>query len=94
MQVMHNRNAHHLPCNKTSFLVKTLEINNNMAILIHPEQANSTIAKKCDNRNKQIPWIRGFWSTIAPELANTCKQQSQSSIYSFTWPVYNSQIHR
>lgn len=46
MQVMHNRDAHPLPCNKTPFLVKPLEINNNMAILIHPEQANSTIAKK------------------------------------------------
>jgi hypothetical protein len=44
MQATHDRDAYFLPCRKTLSMTKTLEINN-PAILIRPEQANSTIGK-------------------------------------------------
>ena len=48
MQDMHNGDAHHLPCNKTLSMAETLEINN-PAILIRPEQTDSTIGKNVIN---------------------------------------------
>jgi hypothetical protein len=51
MQATHDGDAHPLPCKKTLSMVKTLEINN-PAILIRPEQADSTI-EKCDNQRAQ-----------------------------------------
>jgi hypothetical protein len=44
MQAMHDGDAHPLPCKKTLSMAETLEINN-PAILIRPEQADSTIGK-------------------------------------------------
>jgi hypothetical protein len=44
MQAMHDGDTHLVPCNKTLSMDKTLEINN-PAILIRPEQADSTIGK-------------------------------------------------
>jgi hypothetical protein len=44
MQATHDRDAYLLPCRKTLSMAKTLEINN-PAILIRPEQADSTIGK-------------------------------------------------
>jgi hypothetical protein len=44
MQATHDGDAHPLACNKTLYMPETLEINN-PAILIRPEQADSTIEK-------------------------------------------------
>ena len=44
MQATHDGDAHPLPCKKTLSMTETLEINN-PAILIWPEQADSTIGK-------------------------------------------------
>ena len=44
MQAMHDRDALPLPCKKLVSIAETLEINN-PAILIRPEQADSTIGK-------------------------------------------------
>jgi hypothetical protein len=44
MQATHDRDAHPLPCKKTLSMAETLEINN-LAVLIWPEQADSTIGK-------------------------------------------------
>jgi hypothetical protein len=44
MQATHDGDAHPLPCKKTLSMVETLEINN-LAILIRPKQADSTIGK-------------------------------------------------
>ena len=41
---LHDGDAHPLPCNKTLSMAETLEINN-PAMLIRPEQANSSIGK-------------------------------------------------
>ena len=49
MQVADDGDVHPLPCNKTRSMAETLEINN-LAVLIRPEQADSTIGKKYDNR--------------------------------------------
>jgi hypothetical protein len=44
MQAMHDKDVHPSPCNKTLSMDKILEINN-LAVLIRPEQADSTIRK-------------------------------------------------
>jgi hypothetical protein len=44
MQATHDGDAHPLPCKKTLSMAETLEINN-LAVLIRPEQAKSTIGK-------------------------------------------------
>jgi hypothetical protein len=44
MQATHDGDAHPLPCKKTLSMAETLEINN-LAVLIWPEQADSTIGK-------------------------------------------------
>jgi len=44
MQAMHDRDAHPSPCYKTLSMAKTLEVNN-LAIMIRPKQADSTIGK-------------------------------------------------
>jgi hypothetical protein len=44
MQATQDGDAHPLPCNKTLSMAETLKINNS-AILIRPEQADSTIRK-------------------------------------------------
>jgi hypothetical protein len=44
MQATHDGDAHPLPCKKTLSMIETLEINN-PAVLIRPEQADSTIRK-------------------------------------------------
>jgi hypothetical protein len=44
MQATHDEDAHSSPCNKTLSMAETLKINN-PAVLIRPEQADSTIGK-------------------------------------------------